>query len=202
MECVSFWFGRWNADLLNQILLVGFRFVNDLQSAMMSRRPTIAMAWVPAFFGLAVILFESTAMMSGENTGRWLLALCHALWGQQDGTTFETTHFLLRKMGHLCGYGVLGLAFRRGWFRTVCSYLTWPRSQLRLVAAGLAVWSVFGVACLDEWHQSVLPGRTSSVYDVFIDTFGAILFNVILLMVLARRRRALVDSQAWLGVRG
>ena len=55
---------------------------------------------------------------------------------------------------------------------------------------------------MDEWHQSVLPGRTSSVYDVFLDTFGAILFNVILLMVLARRRRMMVESQAWLGVRG
>jgi len=78
----------------------------------------------------------------------------------------------------------------------------WSRSQLRLVAAGLAVWSVFGVACLDEWHQSVLPGRTSSVGDVLLDTFGAILFNVILLVVLARRRRMMVESRALLGVRG
>lgn len=168
----------------------------------MDRRPTIAMAWVPAFFGLTVIFFESTAVMSGANTSRWLLDLCHALWGQQDGASFQTSHLILRKLGHLCGYGALGLMFRRGWFRTAQAYLMWSRSQLRLVAAGLAVWSVFGVACMDEWHQSFLPGRTSSVYDVLIDTLGAALFNVILLMVLARRRRALVDSRAWLEARG
>lgn len=187
---------------LGQILLVELRFVNDLQFVRMDRQPTIARAWVPALFGLTVIFIESTAMMSGENTSRWLLALCHALWGQSDGTSFEASHLILRKLGHLCGYGILGLMFRRGWYRTARSYLRWSRSQLRLVAAGLAVWSVFGVACMDEWHQSVLPGRVSSVYDVLIDTCGAALFNVVLLMVLARRRQALVDSRAWLGVRG
>ena len=50
--------------------------------------------------------------------------------------------------------------------------------------------------------RAYLPGRTSSVDDVLIDTVGAALFNVILLMVLARRRRIMVESQAWLGARG
>ena len=97
----------------------------------MDRRPTIAMAWVPAFFGLMVIFFESTAVMSGANTSRWLLDLCHALWGQQDGASFEMSHLVLRKLGHLCGYGILGLMFRRGWYRTARSYLMWSRSQLQ-----------------------------------------------------------------------
>lgn len=166
--------------------------MNYLQTSVPNRRPTLATAWVPAFFGLTVIFFESTAMMSGGNTSRWLLELCHGLWGQQDGPTFETSHLILRKLGHFSGYGILALLFRRGWYATAPSFLAWSRGQLRLLAAGLAVWSTFGIACMDEWHQKFLPGRVSSLYDVMIDTFGAILFNAILLFVIARRRRALL----------
>ncbi|MEO6981705.1 MAG: VanZ family protein [Edaphobacter sp.] len=170
--------------------------MDSLQFPMIGRRPSVAMSWVPAFFGLAVILIESTAMMSGANTSRWLLEICHALWGQTDDASFETSHLILRKLGHLGGYGVLGLMFRRGWYRSVPLFLAWSRSQLRLLAAGLAVWSVFGIACMDEWHQSFLPGRVSSVTDVMIDTLGAVLFNAILLVVVARRRARLV-GQGW-----
>jgi VanZ family protein len=154
------------------------------------------MAWVPVFFGLIVIGIESTAMMSGANTGRWLLDICHALWGYQDQSAIDTSNAVLRKMGHFCGYGILGLLFRRAWYRTVPLFLRWSRSQLRFAAAGIAVWSVFGVACMDEWHQSFLPGRTSSVYDVLLDTCGAILFNAVLLFVIARRRRRLLADGA------
>lgn len=166
--------------------------MNYPQTSRTYQRPTVPMAWVPAFVGLTVIFFESTATMSGANTSRWLLELCHSLWGQRDGATFEESHLMLRKLGHFCGYGILGLMFRRGWYRTAPLFLRWTRRQFRLFAAGAAVWSVFGVACLDEWHQSFLPGRVSSVYDVMIDTCGALVFNLVLLFVLARRRRALL----------
>jgi VanZ family protein len=160
------------------------------------------MAWVPLFLGLTVISIESTALMSGANTSRWLLELCHGLWGQTDGATFAESHLFLRKLGHFSGYGILALMFRRGWYSSVRSFSLSSRSQLRLAAAGLAVASTSGVACIDEWHQSFLPSRTSSFHDVIIDTCGAILFNTVLLVVLARRRRALVgESKPWLGAK-
>lgn len=153
------------------------------------------MAWMPALFGLMVIFFESTATMSGANTYRWLMDICHALWGRVDTHAVEMANTVLRKVGHICGYGVLGLMFRRGWARTAPMFVRWSRKNLRLLAGGLAVWSVFGVACMDEWHQIYLPGRTSSPYDVLIDTCGALLFNAALLYVLARRRRLASEIQ-------
>ena len=157
-----------------------------------ARYTTLPKAWLPVFFGLTVIACESTALMSGANTSRWLLDLCHSLWGQRDTLNFETTHLLLRKLGHFSGYGLLSLLFRRAWLITLRRTWHGPRSRLPFSAAALAVFCTFFIACLDEWHQSFLPGRTSSPYDVMIDTAGAILFNVALTSIMANRRRALL----------
>jgi len=155
---------------------------------------TLAMAWVPVMFGLTVICFESTSTMSSANTARWLLEILQSLRGQTDGASVETANLLLRKLGHFCGYGTLGLLFRRAW--TISLRRSWegPRSRLPFAAAALAVICTFCVACLDEVHQRFLVGRTSSFYDVLLDTAGAILFNRILTIVVARRRRALLEE--------
>src|ERR1700722_9944033 len=156
--------------------------------------PTLAMAWLPVLFGLSVISLESTSTMSGANTGRWLLDILHSLWGQTDGTPVEVANVVLRKVGHFCGYGMLGLLFRRGW--TISLRRSWegPRSRLPFSAATLAVLCTFCVACADELHQRSLVGRTSSFYDVLLDSAGAILFIRVATIVIARRRRALLDE--------
>ncbi len=157
-----------------------------------TQRLALPMAWLPVFFGLSVIWMESTVTMGAANTSRWLLDLCHALWGQTDSPAFETAHFLLRKLGHFCGYGTLSVLFYRAWYTSLSAFWRGTMRGLRLEAAGLAVSCTFVIACLDEWHQSFLAGRTSSFHDVLIDTGGAVLFNVILLGVIGRRRRRLL----------
>jgi len=154
--------------------------------------PTLPMAWLPAMFGLMVICVESTAMMRGANTGRWLMDLCNSIWGHADGSTVATANLVLRKIGHFTGYGILGLFFRRGWYASLRRRWMGTRSGLRGGAMSLAVLSTFLVASADEWHQSFLLGRVSSPYDVLLDTTGAILFNVVLLKILALRRTRMV----------
>jgi VanZ family protein len=153
---------------------------------------TLVMAWLPVLFGLTVICGESTSVMSDANTGRWLLDLIHSLGGQIAGTPLDVVNFLLRKVGHFIGYGILGLLFRRGWM--ISLRLSWEgsRSRLPFSAATVAVLCTFLVACLDEVHQSFLVGRTSSFYDVLLDTGGAILF--IRMVAVARRRRTLLGD--------
>lgn len=150
------------------------------------------MAWLPAIFGLLVISIESTAVMRGANTGRWLLDLCNSVWGQADGPTVATANIMLRKTGHFAGYGTLGLLFRRGWYASLRRRWAGTSGGLRGAAAALAVSSTFLVASADEWHQQFLAGRVSSRYDVLLDTAGAILFNIALLKILAWRRARLV----------
>jgi VanZ family protein len=159
-----------------------------------SQGPTLAMAWLPVLFGLTVVSLESTSAMSSANTGRWLLDIVHSLGVQMGGTPVEVANFLLRKLGHFVGYGTLGLLFRRGW--TISLRRSWvgPRSRLPFSASALAVFCTFCVASLDEVHQRFLVGRTSSFYDVLLDTVGAILFLRVATIVIARRRRALLDE--------
>jgi VanZ family protein len=149
---------------------------------------TLPMAWLPVFFGLSVICVESTTTMGSANTSRWLLDICHALWGQTDDPAFEAAHHFLRKMGHFCGYGTLSLLFYRAWFTSLLGYWRGSLQSLRFESSGLAVVCTFVIACLDEWHQSMLAGRTSSFYDVLIDVGGAVVFNLVLLVVVRRRR--------------
>jgi VanZ family protein len=162
--------------------------MNELRMSMTkTRRMAGSMNWVPVFFGLSVIWMESTVTMGAANTGRWLLDVCHALWGQTDTASFEAVHFFLRKLGHFTGYGILSVLFYRAWYVTVGFFWKGTRSGLRLEAAGLAVFCTFLVASLDEWHQSFLEGRTSSFHDVMIDTCGALVFTAVVMLVVRRR---------------
>jgi VanZ family protein len=151
-------------------------------------RPTLLGAWLPVLLGLSLISIESTAMMSSGNTSRWLLDLCHGWWGQTDGATFDTIHLLLRKLGHFSGYGYLALLFRRAWYMTLRPRWEGSRSRLPFSASALAVICTFMVACMDEVHQSFVPGRTGSFLDVMIDTAGAVVFVRLVVKVIERRR--------------
>lgn len=167
--------------------------MSNLQSSKVGMAgPTLPMAWLPAIFGLVVISIESTALMGGGNTGRWLADLCESVWGYSDGSTIATANLVLRKVGHFTGYGTLSLLFRRGWHASLRRRWQGTRGGLRAAAMTLAVLSTFLVASMDEWHQAFLAGRVSSRYDVLLDTTGAILFNFAMLKFLAWRRNRMV----------
>jgi VanZ family protein len=63
-------------------------------------------------------------------------------------------------------------------------------SRLLLAATALSISFTFLVGSLDEWHQSIIPGRTSCCRDVLIDTCGALVFNLAFWSVRAWRRRS------------
>jgi VanZ family protein len=70
---------------------------------------------------------------------------------------------LIKKGGHALGFGLLGLAY---------AYALPPR-----LSAGprwlISLIMVLLFALSDEFHQSFVEGRNSSVIDVFIDITGA-----------------------------
>ncbi len=55
-----------------------------------------------------------------------------------------------------------------GWLRGPGPLFAW-----RLQSTLLAIVSTAIVASCDEYHQTFLPGRTGSPYDVLLDTAGA-----------------------------
>ncbi|KGR79617.1 VanZ family protein [Ureibacillus manganicus] len=81
---------------------------------------------------------------------------------------YHFVEFLIRKGFHFVGYGLLASIF----------YLVYRKFKLKF-AVIYAIVTTFILACLDEYHQTFLSGRTGVFQDVIIDTAGAITFVVI-----------------------
>lgn len=82
------------------------------------------------------------------------------------GQAVDTPHRLLGTMvnkgGHMIGYGVLALAFWRAFeFKGSRWWVAWLLAVL--------------YALTDEYHQSLVPGRHPSLFDVLVfDNLGAL----------------------------
>lgn len=148
--------------------------------------------WLPAALAVTVIALESTATMSAANTSRWLLPIWVHLFGPISAGAWNEVHHLIRKTGHFMGYGLVSICFFHGWRSTftVIRGQVWP---LWRRSAFLAIACTLLIASADEYHQSFLPGRTSSPIDVGIDLCGAITAQLVVLtiMPLLARKTAL-----------
>jgi VanZ family protein len=152
--------------------------ISDLLNA--SRKPDQAVwkAWIPALLWLGFITIESTSILSSENTGKVLYPLLHFLLGL-DPFRFVAWHFVLRKTGHVIGYGTLSILLFRAWRATIPVRCT-PRWSI--VWARTAFSMTMLVASLDEWHQTFLPSRTGSMRDVLLDIAAALATQVFLFL--------------------
>ncbi len=70
-----------------------------------------------------------------------------------------------KKMAHAIGYGLLGVSY----------YYALPTRLPRFARWSMALGLSLGFALSDEFHQSFVSGRTSSIRDVAIDGLGAFL---------------------------
>jgi len=89
---------------------------------------------------------------------------------------FGSWDTLVKKSGHMIGYALLGLTYLRG----TNSY-RWKSILITLIGVIL-------YAASDEFHQSFVPGRTSTVMDVGIDTIGAIIGQALVWLEPALRK--------------
>jgi VanZ family protein len=123
-------------------------------------------AWWPVAVGISIIFIESTPYFGSDRTSHPLRWLVQLISGPLSDATWEIVHHLIRKTGHFLGYGVLGLAWLRAWRMTL------PDARF-LSLAGLALVGTALVASCDEWHQTFLPNRTGTPWDVLLDCCGA-----------------------------
>jgi VanZ family protein len=128
--------------------------------------------WLPVVIGIAVIVIESTEFFGADHTSGPLRKLYEALFGHVSNARWENIHHYIRKSGHFIGYGLIGLAWLRAWWMTL------PRSSF-LPDAFLALLGTALVASCDEWHQTFLPNRTGTPWDVLLDCTGAITLQLI-----------------------
>jgi len=145
-------------------------------------------AWFPVLIGVIVIAIESTETFGSNHTSGPLRHLWEALFGAVTDPRWDVIHHILRKCGHFFAYGFIGLAWLRAWWMTL------PRSDF-FTDAALALFGTCLIASCDEFHQSFLPNRTASVYDVLIDCSGALVLELIVyLFVRAFRPKKLARA--------
>jgi VanZ family protein len=164
--------------------------IKDVLLAGIAQNPRyrLLLHWVPALIGITVILVESTATMSAENTSRWLLPLWVKLFGPISAARWGVVHHYIRKTGHFVGYGAVSLGFFDAW--RVSMERRWTDWRVRFRnAAGLALLSTLLLASWDEWHQAHIPGRTSSPRDVGLDFCGAVAAHLLLLGIMSLWRK-------------
>jgi VanZ family protein len=151
-------------------------------------------AWIPTVIWLGVIAVESTDWLSSQHTSRFLYPIFHVLFGIA-AERFELWHFVIRKTGHVLGYGILSVLLFRAWRVTVSmeDNPAWSRMW-----AGLSFFLTVMVASLDEWHQTFIPSRTGSFHDVLLDSAAALIAQLVLVVWIGKKsnRRSGILSDA------
>jgi VanZ family protein len=115
--------------------------------------------WVPAVFWVSVLFVLSTSSFSAANTSKIIVPLLRFILPDASAATISMLHGLIRKAAHFTNYCILFWLLIRG-----------PLSGRPYTALALCICYAF----LDEGHQIFVPGRTPSLYDVALDSSGAL----------------------------
>lgn len=141
-------------------------------------------AWWPVAALAALIAFGSSPRFGTDHTSGPLRWLWQTIFGPVSDRHWVLVHVCIRKSGHFVVYGMLGLAWLRAWWMSL------PLLRL-LKDAVLALLGVAAIASCDEFHQSFLPNRGGSPWDVLLDCCGAATLCLLALVVahISRPRR-------------
>lgn len=117
------------------------------------------MRWMPALAWAVVLFCFSTSYFSAENTSRIIDPILRFLMPAASTVTIAFAHGLVRKAAHFTNYAILFWLLVSGPLRAR------PYTAFALCVA---------YALLDEGHQLFVSDRTPSLYDVALDSTGAL----------------------------
>ena len=151
----------------------------------MSNRPRRSLLywvgiWFPVLLGIGVIVLESTEWFGADHTSGPLQRFFELFHGPFTSREWWHWHMAIRKTGHVVGYGILSILFFRAFWMTFR-----PHAVLvarKLAAHPFSIAATFLVASADEFHQTFLPNRTGVFSDVLIDTAGALIGQILILI--------------------
>ncbi|HXN86679.1 MAG TPA: VanZ family protein [Candidatus Binataceae bacterium] len=131
----------------------------DVVSPANRRQPPRATIWLPVVVWGIVIFVMSTSVFSSLNTSKYIEPMLRWMFPMASAATISVLHALTRKTAHFVEYGVLFWLLVRG-----------PMAGRPYTAFALCVLYAF----TDEGHQIFVDGRTPSLYDVALDSTGAL----------------------------
>jgi VanZ family protein len=135
--------------------------------------------------GIVIITGESTKYFGADHTSHPLRLIFQAFFGFVSDGRWEDIHHIIRKCGHFLGYGALGLAWLRAWWMTL-------RDSSFYIDGILALLGTAIVASSDEFHQTFLPNRTGTPWDVLLDCCGALVMLCLVFSVMRLFRPSLL----------
>jgi VanZ family protein len=115
--------------------------------------------WLPVLLWLVVLFTFSTSVFSAAYTSRIIEPILRFFLPGVSAATISLLHMMIRKAAHFTNYGILFWLLIRG-----------PLKGRPYTALALCICYAF----LDEGHQILVPGRTASLYDVALDSSGAL----------------------------
>ena len=149
---------------------------------MTSENKHILKTWIAAGLWIGIIITESTNWASSDHTSRILYPIFHFLLNM-DLVRFSEVHPYLRKGGHFVGYFTLSVLLFGAWRATLPAASRWT-----LRWAGIAFFMSAFIAGMDEWHQTFLPSRTGNFHDVLLDSFAALVAQLVIVAWIRLRR--------------
>lgn len=144
------------------------------------RRRVLLSAWVPAAVCAGLILMSSSDTFSSENTSSVLRPFMESIFGPFANHVWVKLLFDIRKTGHFFAYGFVSCVFFRAWRMTFRLSRSYSAVTASLRAAAVALLSTLALCSADEFHQSFLPKRTGSPFDVLLDMCGAVTCHLIM----------------------
>jgi VanZ family protein len=115
--------------------------------------------WLPVIAWSSLIFMLSTSAFSAEHTSRIIDPILRLLVPGITSASVDVGHMMVRKCAHFTIYCILFWTLVRG-----------PMNQRPYMALLLCVL----YAMLDEGHQMLVPGRSASLFDVALDSTGAL----------------------------
>ena len=130
--------------------------------------------WLPVILWMGVIFGMSTGTFSSEHTSRFIVPLLNFLFPSLSPLDVDLIHAMIRRAAHVTEYFVLGLLLFRA-FRSNSSQV-WCLQWTLHAAIGVVLY-----AMCDEFHQSFVATRSASFLDVFIDSIGGVLSQIVIM---------------------
>jgi VanZ family protein len=121
--------------------------------------PSMFGDWMPSVLWMAVLFVLSTTYFSAANTSKIIVPALHWAFPSASMATIALMHGLIRKAAHFTNYAILFWLLIRG-----------PLAKRPYAALACCVVYAF----LDEGHQIFAVGRGPSLYDVALDSSGAL----------------------------
>jgi len=119
----------------------------------------IWLKWIPVALWAVILFILSTSFFSATETSRIIEPILRFILPGASSATISLLHALVRKAAHFTNYGILFWLLIRG-----------PMVGRPYAALAFCVC----YALLDEGHQIFAVGRTPSLYDVALDSSGAL----------------------------